>query len=332
MSLAVPQPTRSGFSTTDPAVAADMLSRLYPGTRLQTAEPGAPVRFEVRSVSAGRLRLDRVRFALEGRAEHEPLDYLLAMAPTGGAIRMGVPGGGGRFVGGSCVLCPLDVPMSFRWSDDFEEIAVPLALDMVTRHAAAVTGIAEKDFAFLGIEPVSPAMGRLWFSTVAYLFRQLHAADSPMAHPLVQAEALSLLAGTLVASFPNSTMTAHHPAQAELASSAARRAMAFIEEHCEEPLTVTDIARAAGIGVRGLQASFARNTGMTPLGYARRVRLERAHAELQSADPDDGTTVRGVAARWGFAKPERFAAIYRQRYGRLPSQTLRGRTSRRPGG
>jgi transcriptional regulator GlxA family with amidase domain len=31
-----------------------------------------------------------------------------------------------------------------------------------------------------------------------------------------------------------------------------------------------------------------------------------------------------VAARWGFGHPGRFAGAYRARYGRSPSETLRG--------
>ncbi|MFY0407402.1 helix-turn-helix domain-containing protein [Solicola sp. PLA-1-18] len=53
------------------------------------------------------------------------------------------------------------------------------------------------------------------------------------------------------------------------------------------------------------------------------MRLERAHEELQRADPTRGDTVAAVAARWGFANPGRFAARYRSTFGVLPSHTLR---------
>jgi AraC-like DNA-binding protein len=43
-----------------------------------------------------------------------------------------------------------------------------------------------------------------------------------------------------------------------------------------------------------------------------------------AADPSQGATVVAIALRWGFAKPGRFADYYRQQYGRLPSETLRG--------
>ncbi|GII03081.1 AraC family transcriptional regulator [Planobispora takensis] len=52
--------------------------------------------------------------------------------------------------------------------------------------------------------------------------------------------------------------------------------------------------------------------------------LAGATARLLAAVPGDGTTVTGVAARWGFFHPGDFAAAYRQVYGRPPSRTLRG--------
>jgi transcriptional regulator GlxA family with amidase domain len=53
------------------------------------------------------------------------------------------------------------------------------------------------------------------------------------------------------------------------------------------------------------------------------VRLQRAHRDLQAADPTDGTTVAAVAAPWGFANPVRFSGDYRAVYGRNPAHTLR---------
>ena len=61
----------------------------------------------------------------------------------------------------------------------------------------------------------------------------------------------------------------------------------------------------------------------TPTAYLRRVRLARAHDDLLAAEPGDGTTVTAVAARWGYARPHRFAAAYRQVYGRAPGEVLR---------
>ncbi|WP_197680271.1 helix-turn-helix domain-containing protein [Microlunatus soli] len=57
--------------------------------------------------------------------------------------------------------------------------------------------------------------------------------------------------------------------------------------------------------------------------YLRRVRLDHARRNLQAADPTQGETVKAIAARWGFPRPDRFAARYQEAFGVPPSHTLR---------
>ncbi len=99
-----------------------------------------------------------------------------------------------------------------------------------------------------------------------------------------------------------------------------------IDAIAEQPmafLTVGDVARAANLSVRALEAGFQRHLGTTPMAHMRRVRLARAHDELARAEPGT-TTVTAVAQRWGFAHYGRFTAEYRLRYGCSPRQTLCG--------
>jgi anti-anti-sigma factor len=103
------------------------------------------------------------------------------------------------------------------------------------------------------------------------------------------------------------------------------RAVTFIEARAGDDIGVADIAAAAFVTVRAVQLAFRRYLGTTPLGYLRQVRLERAHAQLLSADPSDGTTVAAVAADWRFTNASRFTAYYRAAYGVPPAQTLRWR-------
>jgi transcriptional regulator GlxA family with amidase domain len=116
---------------------------------------------------------------------------------------------------------------------------------------------------------------------------------------------------------------ARAPADGHVAPAVVRRASAFMDANPERPLTVAEVAAAAGVGARGLQVAFRRHVGSTPMEYLRRVRLERVHRELRAAGPGDGVTVRETARRWGFANPGRFAAEYRAVYGQPPSRTLR---------
>jgi transcriptional regulator GlxA family with amidase domain len=93
--------------------------------------------------------------------------------------------------------------------------------------------------------------------------------------------------------------------------------------HAGQPVTMPEVAAAAGVTARALQYAFRRHYDTTPTGYLRRVRLERAHRQLQAADPATGATIGEIARRWGWASPANFAAAYRKHFGVAPSHTLR---------
>jgi transcriptional regulator GlxA family with amidase domain len=96
-----------------------------------------------------------------------------------------------------------------------------------------------------------------------------------------------------------------------------RLAESYIARHLDRPLTVEDVAAAAGISPRGLQMIFRKDRGTTPLAYWRDLRLARAHEDLASGLG----SVTDVALKWGFAHFGRFAQSYRARYGLTPRET-----------
>ncbi|MBV9594560.1 MAG: helix-turn-helix transcriptional regulator, partial [Actinobacteria bacterium] len=99
-------------------------------------------------------------------------------------------------------------------------------------------------------------------------------------------------------------------------------AIELLENHPERPWTAGALAAEVGLSVRALQAGFHSKADVGPMTYLRQVRLRRAHDDLLRADPAT-TTIGDIAHRWGFAHLGRFAATHAQRYGELPSYTLR---------
>jgi transcriptional regulator GlxA family with amidase domain len=90
----------------------------------------------------------------------------------------------------------------------------------------------------------------------------------------------------------------------------------------EYAFTPSILARIAGVSVRTLQQGFRDHIGMSPTAYLRRVRLARAHDQLQRGEG----TVAEVAYRWGFTHLGRFATAYASVYGVTPSSTRSTRT------
>lgn len=131
----------------------------------------------------------------------------------------------------------------------------------------------------------------------------------------------------VLATFPNTALDAatnpHAAGPGASEPAALRRAVGYIDAHAGEPIGLAEIAAAARVGPRSLQATFQRHRGHTPLQYLHQVRMEHAHRDLIAADPTRGETVAAIAARWGFTHPGRFSVTYRQSFGCHPRDTRR---------
>lgn len=155
-------------------------------------------------------------------------------------------------------------------------------------------------------------------ASVVDSYRSLDRMPRPLVRQLTE-QAVS----TVLVALPHNQTHAIFTECSPIVGRAVREAVDLIEAEREARCTVGDLARHAGVTVRALELGFRRELGCTPRSYLHDVRMRRAHAELVDADPADGTTVMGVATRWGFGNVGRFAAKYRKEFGINPSTTLR---------
>ncbi|MBW9216165.1 helix-turn-helix domain-containing protein [Mumia sp. zg.B53] len=72
-------------------------------------------------------------------------------------------------------------------------------------------------------------------------------------------------------------------------------ALDWAREHLDQPLTVTDLAREAGLGARQLTRRMSTATGLTPLRWLHRERVLRAQELLERTD----ASVEQIATRCG---------------------------------
>ena len=87
--------------------------------------------------------------------------------------------------------------------------------------------------------------------------------------------------------------------------------------------TFGHIAEHVGASIRSLFAGFRKYRNISPMRHLKEVRLERAHHDL--AHTGEHNSVTEIALRWGFTHLGQFSASYQQRYGELPSATLKRR-------
>ncbi|MFC5142340.1 helix-turn-helix transcriptional regulator [Actinomycetospora rhizophila] len=283
--------------------------------------------FDLSAAFAGPLGVSRMRHTGRFRAEVDPPGQLIVLEVTDGGMWIADDG---HDVADRLMLAPhwSSSPHTAGWERVGLRITT-LELDAVARVGVGVPGSDPPGpdapgVRFGSMTPRSAQLARYWTNLVDHVERAMLANDELMASPLVRGEALRQLAAGALFVFPNSTLD-RPAASARTAAEPAtvRRAMDFMDAHAHEDVTIVQVAEAARMGARGLQAAFRRHREQSPLDYLRRVRMERAHHDLQAGDPTRGDTVGSIAVRWGFANAGRFSVDYRRAYGRSPSDTLR---------
>ncbi|MFI5846043.1 AraC family transcriptional regulator [Catenuloplanes sp. NPDC051500] len=284
-----------------------------------------PFSYDVRTVESGVLALDRMRYTSTLDLSTEPVGYIHVTYVLGGRLTLRAGGEQLQLTAGDLALVPPGQCFQGHLVD-FDVRLLRLPLTAVTQAAAARWGIDPAEFAFSSMAPISAPLARYWRETLTYLHRVALNPDAALPSPTAHAAMIDLAATATIATFPSvATSAAYLPGPGEAGPGTVRRAIAYLEEHAADPLTLADIATAARTGPRGLQAAFRRHLDTTPMAHLRRIRLARAHRDLLLADPAHGATVGAIARRWGFSHLGRFAAAYRDTYGASPAETLRTR-------
>jgi AraC-like DNA-binding protein len=100
------------------------------------------------------------------------------------------------------------------------------------------------------------------------------------------------------------------------------RARVYALEHLHQPISIEAMAAAAFASPRTLYRAFLAILDETPHAYVRRLRLHRIRHEL-IGEAEAACTIAMAANLWGIGELGRFAGMYRELFGELPSETLR---------
>ena len=218
--------------------------------------------------------------------------------------------------GGSFVMPP---EQSMHFEIDHADVStVSFTAQTLRETARAVFDVDETVLREGAVSPRDPGKAWLWQQTVKAYRRDVLEAVDVEGHDLLRAEATRYLVMSAISAFG----LVDEPDRHASGSAAIKRAVAYIDEHRQSPLTVQDIASAARLSQRGLLLAFRRERDQTPMQYVRAARLAGARSDLLTADPTRGDTVVAIAAAWGFTNPGRFTNLYRVAYGESPRDTL----------
>ncbi len=94
----------------------------------------------------------------------------------------------------------------------------------------------------------------------------------------------------------------------------------WVREHLDQPLRISEAARALGVSERTLQRTLDRVLGISPLRFAQGVRLEQAAHLLRTTDLSTDM----VARRVGYENATTLSTLLRERLATTPGRLRSG--------
>ena len=318
----VSPPARTEFAASDLEQAREFLDQAYGSRLLMTSNRDSTAALAVTHVDCRSFGVSDVTMPADLTFQMVGQDAVIVATVVEGTLQADRGKVTDRYRRGDVFLANFPQARFTVHTHDNRNHGVVLPLDLLASVVGASAGGVPCPLRFTSLRPVSTAAQAQWTDLAGYVDGLL-ASPGIAAQPLVTSQAARLLAATVLSVFPNTVVTEPTIEDRHDASTATlRRAVAFIERHAHQDITVADIAAAAHVTARTVQLAFRRHLDTTPTGYLRRVRLDYAHRQLQAADPEHHT-VTAIALRWGFASHSLFSAYYRAVYGVTPSRTLR---------
>jgi AraC-like DNA-binding protein len=324
----VATPAGQFLQLSDPDEATEAITRHYEPGRVELADRGRPMDMMLWVNDLPGLKLNYLSYGTDVRVTVPPGTRYVVCVPLTGQVT--VASGASTVVASTrtgVAISPED-PVYFEdWSDDCRVLTA--RLDTEVLESLLVTMLDEPLTGPIRFEPsldLDDPPVRSVLRTVSLLRSELSRPDGITTDPMMGAVMARLVMTGLLLAQPHNYSAKLARPRPTVAPVNLRRAIELIDGDPMSVFGVSDVARAAALGVRALEDGFRRHIGTSPMAYVRKVRMARAHEELRRLDPTT-TTAAAVARRWGFNHYGRFGGAYRQRYGCSPSETLR-RTAR----
>lgn len=266
---------------------------------------------DMRTPIAG-LLLSKVETAAPDHSLTEPL--LVVMAQGGKRLLLGDQAF--EYRAGQCLVVSADLPVTGHFLGASPQ-APSLAMGLVLRPTAIAPLLLEAPIGrWSRGTPGSPAIatgdaGADLLDAVARTLRLLdRPTDAPVLAPLIEREILwRLLTG------PHGGMI-RQIGLADSGLSHVSRAIRWIRDNYAEPVTISELARLAGMSPSAFHRHFRDVTTMSPLQFQKRIRLQEARTLLISRAGD----VAGVGHLVGYDSPTQFNREYRRLFGAPPGQ------------
>jgi AraC-like DNA-binding protein len=312
---------RPTVAATDVDDAHQKIAELFCGHDLVPQARARSVDMKLRSLHRGDVGIEYLDYGAEVRINPQGLEnFHLVQIPLAGHAHMDVGSFAVESSPRTATVPPLDRPFSMTW-----DRGTPHLIVYVRRLALAA--VAEQlykpgDGVKLGYAmDLTGSAGRAFLRSVVELHDDMISQASSTAPVFVQRLLVDTMLSRLLLAMDHTAAT-EEGLNADSESRLIRRFRDLLERHASEELAIPDIAENLGVSVRTLQLALRSEVGATPSELLRSVRLDRAREMLLAAEPGRETII-SIAERCGFSHQGRFSALYLDKFGELPSESLR---------
>jgi AraC-like DNA-binding protein len=210
--------------------------------------------------------------------------------------------------------------LSLRLSDDCILIGIRIERDRLESHFRLLTGReCRNPIVFEDRVDLARGPGARRHQLVRFAMGEVE-RSSPIRQPSFDSDVEDAYLTALLTGQPHSLTHLVKARPPDAGVAAVSRVEDYIRAHPEQPLRSETLVALSGVSASALYEAFQRLRGTSPMRLLREVRLERVRQDLHCAEPWENVT--HIALRWGFTHLARFSALYRTRFGELPSHTL----------
>jgi len=286
-----------------------------------------PVTVRYRSASLGALTLHDMAYAMFG--EGEATIYVPRMAHIflceiniEGEMEVGLKKADKQFRPGEIYMINADAPHSKIWRTDGRQLMIKVHRQDMEKALERLIGMPVRDPLVFDSTPLPLSGAAATLSDmINVLCRDLDLEESYFAR-LGTSAVETLILDLMLQSLPNNySHLVADPAPA-VRPRHVRHAAEYIHSHSADQISLDQLVTAAGVSKRSLHAGFRKYYGVSPMTYLRNVRLDQARLKLKEVGSGQ-TSVTEIALSCGFSHLGKFSGAYRERFGELPSDTLK---------
>ncbi|RMT63051.1 hypothetical protein ALP29_04490 [Pseudomonas syringae pv. avii] len=279
------------------------------------------------SIDTRHLKLMILRYGPAVEIRPDPFDgFMLVQVPLRGRSVIKCDGEITSIGPGEVAILAPGREISFRWSENCEQLIlrVPSAFarEAASRLYTPLTDLNEGGDS-APVVLLASNVATQWCSLVQSLVDQIGPGENngfSHCHPawLEYLEiGLALLLLTHTHKQPDALIgTALKLPSAKLSALDAARQYSLA--HLWAPISLEDLARAAGISSRSLHTVCKNEFGVGPMTWLRDIRLDEARRKILARSPN---SITDIALAVGIGHFGRFSAYYKEKFGELPSAT-----------